>query len=590
MTPNISLSAADALPGEGSRSGVTNNLPEVISYRVRTDVETQDRQSSFPFNKLVGEKMKKFSVLIALALLAVAGTGYAVTCAYDNVPGATLLVPYFRVAGTIDSGGYVTSTTTDTKISFVNVSTPGIIAHVTVWNKYSKAVLDFNVPMTGKDVVSFSMADVLNGKLNVNPNTQVTPTVDACGINLATNTYAPKIGWGQTTYIRFSNPASVTGGNDHLVSISKYATPDAFAAFRGRVMDSLDESGDIKSFQSSTGAYILDTTNPACGLGPSNGSVSTLSGAFSGYVTVDVVNYCTNFFPDQETFYTQDAIATRGWGTTYTPNVLIGDVFYVDATANSGNISGDQAVALEFDSRLNWNGLAPQTFFGRFIATNPAATCETTGGVGAGCQTTAGGATFVFGGDGREPLGDRYGFRYLSADALGLRTWILVWRGDVTIGPNVGPTANLCDWLVGDAAQGEKGYGFYDANHQIIYSTFDNDEGIYTVPGSGGPSGGGTPVAPVDYVFLEANRIDLLANTQIIPGYSAATGAFNGGWIDFQLRNTGYFSIYNQGWVGVQHTGPGTTLNVGYAATSLNGDFVCWQPAIFGTGNGVIVN
>ena len=40
--------------------------------------------------------MKKFSVLIALALLAVAGTGYAVTCAYDNVPAATLLVPYFR--------------------------------------------------------------------------------------------------------------------------------------------------------------------------------------------------------------------------------------------------------------------------------------------------------------------------------------------------------------------------------------------------------------------------------------------------------------------------------------------------------------
>ncbi len=102
--------------------------------------------------------MKKFSVLIALALLAVAGTGYAVTCAYDNVPGATLLVPYFCVCGTVDSSGYVTTAATDTKISFVNVSTPGIMAHVTVWNKYSKAVLDFNVPMTGKDVVSFSMA------------------------------------------------------------------------------------------------------------------------------------------------------------------------------------------------------------------------------------------------------------------------------------------------------------------------------------------------------------------------------------------------------------------------------------------------
>jgi len=137
--------------------------------------------------------MKKLSVLVALALLAVAGTGFAVTCAYDNVPGATLLIPYFRVSGTISSAGYIADGGTDTKISFVNVSNPGIIAHVTVWNKYSKAVLDFNVPMTGTDEVSFSMRDVLNGKLNVN-NTSANPAIvpvlqkvgqkDVCGINI----------------------------------------------------------------------------------------------------------------------------------------------------------------------------------------------------------------------------------------------------------------------------------------------------------------------------------------------------------------------------------------------------------------------
>ena len=42
--------------------------------------------------------MKKFTVLVALALLAATGTSYAVTCAYDNVPAATLLVPYFKVS------------------------------------------------------------------------------------------------------------------------------------------------------------------------------------------------------------------------------------------------------------------------------------------------------------------------------------------------------------------------------------------------------------------------------------------------------------------------------------------------------------
>ena len=242
---------------------------------------------------------------------------------------------------------------------------------------------------------------MLNGQLNVNPLTQVTPSADVCGINLGNNVYAPKIGWAATSYIRFSNPESTTGGNDHLVSISKYATPDAFAAFRAKVLDSLDESGDIRSFQSSAGANILDVTNPACGLGPANGSLATLAGSFTGYVTVDVANYCTNFFPDQGEYYTNDAIATYGWGTTYTPNVLMGDVFQVDNTPGFDNISGDQAVALEFDFRLGWGGVgftsSPQTFYGRFVDLNNSDACEKSGGAGSPCQaarrTTSSAAT-----------------------------------------------------------------------------------------------------------------------------------------------------------------------------------------------------
>ena len=339
--------------------------------------------------------MKKLTAIVALALLAVAGTGYAVTCAYDNVPGATLLVPYFRVSGAVDASGLIdTSGGTDTKVSFVNVSWPGIIAHVTVWNKYSKAVLDFNVPMTGKDAVSFSMKDILNGSLNVNALTMVKPTADVCGINLTTGHYnaTPYVGWGQTNYLRFPHPQSgVQGtnigsvGQDWQVSISKYATPDAFSAFRAQVMTSLDESGDITSFQSSHGANVLDTDNPACGVG--DAVLASITGDFSGYLTIDVVNYCTNWFPNQSEFYENDAIATSGWGLYgYTPNVLIGDVFYVDGTANTGNISGDQAIALEFDTRLNtpnrFNGppSANQTFFGRFVEYASADICEFDGG------------------------------------------------------------------------------------------------------------------------------------------------------------------------------------------------------------------
>ncbi len=370
--------------------------------------------------------MKKFSVLIALVLLAVAGTGYAVTCAYDNVPAATLLVPYFKVSLNGATGAPIPSGGTDTLVSVVNVSTPGVIAHVTVWNKYSKAVIDFNIPLTGKDVVSFSMRDIMNGRLSPNfpqcdlnlpaadlAKCQALYPVDPCGLTdpgLPSATYEPSVGFGQTQFIRFSHPDSATLGIDVVTSISQYnlTTVDAIGAgFRGTVWNSLDESGDITSFTSpgAAGGNILDKDNPACGW---TAATNPLAGALSGYLTIDVVNYCTNFFPDQADFYNKDAIATAGWtqsaypdfpctttpcAVTYTPNVLIGDVFYVDSAAVGGNVSGDPAVPVEFDSRLGFTGTAAapttRTFFGKFVAGGSGIACaaETTG---TGCATFTG--------------------------------------------------------------------------------------------------------------------------------------------------------------------------------------------------------
>src|SRR5450759_153039 len=217
----------------------------------------------------VGVKMKKFSILIALVLLAVAGTGYAVTCAYDNVPAATLLVPYWKVSLNGATGYPIPTGGVDTLVSIVNVSVPGVIAHVTVWNKYSKAVIDFNIPLTGKDVVSFSMRDIMNGKLSPNlPQYDTTKyPKDPCGITnpgLPSVGYAPKVGFGQTTFIRFSHPdaqfitSNPTFATDVITSISQYninGVVDAIGSgFRPVVWNSLHESGDVTTF-----------TNPAAG-------------------------------------------------------------------------------------------------------------------------------------------------------------------------------------------------------------------------------------------------------------------------------------------------------------------------------------
>src|SRR5450759_293825 len=186
----------------------------------------------------VGVKMKKFSIVIALVLLAVAGTGYAVTCAYDNVPAATLLVPYWKVSmnwvtPSLPPGTPTPAPNTDTLVGIVNVSAPGVIAHVTVWNKYSRAVLDFNIPLTGKDVAYFRMSQILNGNLNVNGNEQKIPAIspDPCGIDLtnpAAPVYAPNIGWGGNQFIRFSNPQADLAASrqgDAWAAISQYMNP-----------------------------------------------------------------------------------------------------------------------------------------------------------------------------------------------------------------------------------------------------------------------------------------------------------------------------------------------------------------------------
>src|SRR5664280_2570117 len=498
--------------------------------------------------------MKKLSVLIALVLLAVAGTGYAVTCAYDNVPAATLLVPYWKVSLNGATGYPIGSGGTDTLVSVVNVSSPGVIAHVTVWNKYSKAVIDFNLPLTGKDVVSFSMRDILNGKLS--PNLPQYDTVkypkDPCGITnpgLPNVGYAPKVGFGQTSFIRFSHPdaASTTMGIDVVTSISQYninGVVDAIGpGFRPSVWNSLDESGDITTFTNPAAGNILDKDNPACGWAAS----APLKDALSGYLTIDVVNYCTNFFPDQADFYNKDAIATLGWGPTYTPNV----------------------------------------FFGEFVAAiaGPACAGEITP---FGCQNPNVPAAYYFGGDGREPLGDRYGFHYLADQANGLQSWIIVWRSDYYQGANV----NLCAWADPTAKTGNNGdpdTGLYDSVHQVQVLTYDNDENLFGGVGvPPGPSGQLPGTSSPNYIFLESQRINLLTATDWNPAN------FKGGWVDLTLRGPGYtgadasHGLYNMGWVGVQHTAPGQFVSVGYAAANLDNQFQC-SPNFQGTGT-VVTN
>ena len=98
--------------------------------------------------------MKKTAVCLALlGLLALGGQALAVICTIDDVPAATLLLPYFEVDLSNPNG-------LTTLFSVNNASATAILAHVVVWSDLSVPVLDFDLYLTGYDVQTISLRDI----------------------------------------------------------------------------------------------------------------------------------------------------------------------------------------------------------------------------------------------------------------------------------------------------------------------------------------------------------------------------------------------------------------------------------------------
>src|SRR6185295_16836502 len=101
--------------------------------------------------------MKKTALCLALlGLLALGGQALAVICTIDDVPAATLLLPYFEVDLSNPNG-------VTTLFSINNASATAILAHVVVWSDLSIPVLDFNIYLTGYDVQTVNLRDIFVG-------------------------------------------------------------------------------------------------------------------------------------------------------------------------------------------------------------------------------------------------------------------------------------------------------------------------------------------------------------------------------------------------------------------------------------------
>ncbi len=266
-------------------------------------------------------KQKLTLCLALVGLLVSAGRAAAEIGTIDNVPAATLLLPYFAVDLTNPDG-------VNTLFSINNASATAVLAHVTLWTDESIPTLDFDVYLTGYDVQTINLHDLFTGWL----------------------------------------PVTASDGQDPHDTISPQGTISQdvnFASCQGRL-----------PFTNPFNAILVAHIQAAHTGKPSNVVFSGRCSGFDygdnvarGYITVDTVNSCNLLFPNSAGYFT--SVATF-------QNVLWGDYFYVEN--GSASVEGGPLVHIEacqpgggyigYDG--NGAGHCPfgpgdYTFYGRYV-------------------------------------------------------------------------------------------------------------------------------------------------------------------------------------------------------------------------------
>jgi hypothetical protein len=248
---------------------------------------------------------------LSSSLLLAPGRVEALINTVDDVPAATLLLPYFEV-DLGDREGI------DTLFSINNASASAVLAHVVVWSDLSVPVLDFNLYLTGYDVQSINLRDILADGL--------LPQTASSGQDLLDEI----------------SPKGVSSQDINFASCSgQLPTPNLPASFLAHLQTAL------------TGRFS-NLLGGCAGLAYSDNIAR-------GYVTVDTVNNCTLRFPGDIGYF-----AAGGTGDATNQNVLWGDYFYVNARENTS--SGETLVHVEASATHPETSVPGEyTFYGRYV-------------------------------------------------------------------------------------------------------------------------------------------------------------------------------------------------------------------------------
>ncbi len=270
--------------------------------------------------------MKKFIALIAFAgLLVLGGQAFAEIGAIDSVPAATLLLPYFEV-GLENSGSGVT-----TLFSVNNASAAPVVAHVTLWTKLARPTIDFDLYLTGYDVVTVNLRDIFT----TGAIPQTGPNFDIGDDPISPN--APG---------EFSDPDAAPPG-------CSFPLPATIPA-------SLREY--IRNLHTGLAAPPGFDNSGLCGA-QDEGNATAADGIATGYITIDVVNDCSLLFPGNPGYF-----ADGGTGIASNLNALWGDYFLADPA--NAFAQGDSLVHVEAMDSVQAGFWAPgdYTFYGRYLA------------------------------------------------------------------------------------------------------------------------------------------------------------------------------------------------------------------------------
>ena len=457
------------------------------------------------------------SILCAALMMATAAIVEATVCASDASPASSLVFP-FVVLDYPDADSAVT-----TIIGITNTGPDAQIVHITLWTDYGVSILDFNIVLSGYDLQTFNIRDLLvDGVLPISGDPEA-PAV--FGGVVARGPVAP-----ESLLPSPDSPVSLfdrCNSGSHISVPSNYGPPIP-AGTLGIFQVWLQRSQTEPRFHQSCGGGQYS-------LGDSFETRDVADPTWM-WVTADVVWTCNKMLGDDPEYWHDGPTENPTWDQNgaqrFVANVLIGDVTWVDT--DTGASESGLAIHLEADRSLG------DTSYNSPIL-NP-----TTGMPQSFYHTYSS----PFGSsDLREPLPTAWAFRYTSG-ALSGSTWMRVFKA-----PSLTPD------LIFPGLSG----GTMLADDCLAYTYYAWDD-------SGNVVTGGPYVEP-NLLPLYTQEVDV-ANFFIPDGY---------GWLLFQWphTNAAVGDLY-QTWVEVRTEPDGFEPTVRPAVPMAN--FNCDRGFIMGSG------